>query len=159
MWERQAGKIGLFVAIKALDLEITHYTNAGRSVTESKSSLLDLDASFSGVYLTSLGPENSTEKLVGNNWDDLTPSPALVKAKEARTEWVVEVPQGRAVRVGRNRDVYLHKGDLHLDSNCKIYRRSNPDEYWSCVLLWIGGPFVQYTPRSWPYERKLWFCP
>ena len=82
---------------------------------------------ISGVYLTSLGPENSTEKLVGNNWDDLKPTRALVKDKEPRTEWVVEVPQGRAKRVGRNRDVYLHKGDLILDSNCKIYRRSNPE--------------------------------
>ena len=91
---------------------------------------------ISGVYLTSLGPENSTEKLVGNNWDDLMPSPALVKDKEARTEWVVEVPQGRAQRVGRNRDVYLHRGDLELDGNCRIYRRSKPDEYWSCTLLW-----------------------
>ena len=118
---------------------------------------------ISGVYLTSLGPENSTEKLVGNNWDDLMPSPALVKDKEARTEWVVEVPQGRAQRVGRNRDVYLHRGDLKLDGNCRIYRRSKPDEYCWCTLLWAwpSNAFLEVdnqNDRSWSYELWIGCC-
>ena len=49
----------------------------------------ELITHFSGVYSTSLGPETSTKKLVGNNWDDLKPPPALVKEMKAKTEWVV----------------------------------------------------------------------
>ena len=76
------------------------------------------------MYLTSLGPENSTESLIQNNYDDYVPY--MMETKKDKTGHVVQVemPNEDIQNCSGNRDVKKYTGDLDLSNyEHKIYKR------------------------------------
>ncbi|CAH3151131.1 unnamed protein product [Porites lobata] len=77
------------------------------------------DAIFGpGVYLTSMSPSNSTEKIILNNYDDrvgIVDRPTV----RAKVQYAVEVQvdSNEVEKVSDDRDVYLYSGDLDLNKH------------------------------------------
>ena len=88
-------------------------------------SLTSLSFFFSGVYFTSIDPNNDPKKILLNNYDDRG---NVVNSKRLwdKIDWVIEVnmDENKVTKVSKdNRDVYLYKGDVDLKNyQCKIYK-------------------------------------
>ena len=74
---------------------------------------------FSGVYFTSIGPRNDPERILLNTYDD---TGRVINRKRLweKIDWViaVEMDKNEVVEVSgvSNGDVYLYKGDVHLNN-------------------------------------------
>ena len=71
---------------------------------------------FSGVYFTSIDPNNNPKKILLNNYDDRG---NVVNSKRLwdKIDWVIEVnmDKNEVTKVSiDNRDVYLYEGDVDL---------------------------------------------
>ena len=96
-------------------------------------SLTSLSFFFSGVYFTSIDPNNDPKKILLNNYDDRG---NVVNSKRLwdKIDWVIEVnmDENKVTKVvfddpknqsQNNRDVYLYEGDVDLKNyQCKIYK-------------------------------------
>ena len=74
--------------------------------------------------MTSLGPENSTESLIRNNYDDDVSH--MMETKKDKTDYVVElkISEEDVEKCTDQRDVQKHSGDLDLSNlDHKIYKR------------------------------------
>lgn len=106
-------------------VRLYHYTNTeGKNAIElsgvikkSQRSKHRDDAMYgTGVYLTALGPENSTATILGNNYDGTV----IPQHRRDRTEWYFEFdtsdPDLDDVEVvGNVRDIWILRGrDLHI---------------------------------------------
>lgn len=73
---------------------------------------------FSGVYFTSIDPSNDPKTILLNNYDDRG---FVINSQRlwAKIDWVIEVKMqmNNIEKVyDSNRDVYLYKGDVHLNN-------------------------------------------
>ncbi len=107
-----------------------HYTNEdGKDgIIEDKiiapSNPIVRDAYFGkGVYFTSLSPNNSTNKIMINNWDG-------VRGKKEYTEWYIrvntnEIAKLHKVTTGGRRDVYMTLDAVYLNQVEYAYGQRN----------------------------------
>lgn len=101
-------------------VRLYHYTNTEGKIAIETSGIIKKsqrskhrdDAMYgTGVYLTSLGPENSTSVIVGNNYD----GNVIPYDMKRNTEWYFAFDTSEAdlqdvEQVGTKRDVWLLRG-------------------------------------------------
>ena len=91
-------------------------------------SLTSLFFFFSGVYFTSIDPNNDPKTILLNNFDDRG---HVINSKRFwdKLDWVIEVNMDMNIVTKvpiSNRDVYLYEGDVHLDNyQFRIYKNPN----------------------------------
>ena len=94
-------------------------------------SLTSLFFFFTGVYFTSIDPNNDPKKILLNNYDD---AGRVTNSKRlwGKIAWVIEVnmDENEVTKVpNANRDVYLYKGDVDLDNyQYSIYKNPKPKD-------------------------------
>ena len=83
---------------------------------------------FSGVYFTSVGPSNDPERILFNTYDD---TGRVINSKRLwdNIDFVIKVVMDKneveKVSGVSNGDVYLYKGDVHLN-NYQYFTYKNP---------------------------------
>ena len=104
-------------------VKLYHYTDAtGKGLIEKsgvilasqKSSIRDDAVYGDGVYLTSLGPENSTAEILGNNYDGRVVQLSRKPFTEYYFEFDSEDDDFVKIGDGTNRDIWILKGTKGL---------------------------------------------